>query len=130
MKLTLHLYIVLILRMPAVHCHLLMPDVSSPESPLPTHPQHIYSSPVLILSDNLHIGFPNSLFPSDIPNKQHTHLSPMHATCPNPSHPPSFDHPNNICTQYKSQISSHDAIVYRLILLPLSQIQIQLGTLQ
>ena len=102
----------------------LMPDVSSSDSPLPTHPSTISSRSILILSAYLHIGFPSSLFPSDVPTKQCTHLPPMHATCPNPSHPPSFDHPNNISKQYKSQISSHDAIVYILHLLPLSYVQI------
>jgi len=64
----------------------------------PPHPlnEPLSSRSILILSAYLHIGFPSSLFPSDFPTKQCTYLSPIHYTCPNISHPPSFDHPHNI----------------------------------
>ena len=58
--------------------------------------EHKMLFPILILSAYIHIGFPSSLFHSDFTTKQCTHLSPMHYTCPNPSHPPSSDHPHNI----------------------------------
>jgi len=96
-KLSIHLYIVLILRMPGVHCHFplcQMYPVQKAPSPPCHHP--VSSRSILILFAYLHIGFPSSLFPSDVPTKQYMHLSPMHATCTNPSHPPSFDHHNNI----------------------------------
>jgi hypothetical protein len=52
----------------------LMPDVSSPESLLP-HPlnQPLSSRSIFIVHPHLHIGFPSSLFPSDVPTKQCTY---------------------------------------------------------
>jgi len=104
-------YIVLIFRIYVVKCHFpscqMYPAKKAPPLAITTS-----SRPILILPAYLHVGFPRSLFPSDVPTKQCTNLSPMHATCHNPSHPPSIDHPNNICKQYKSQISSHDCLHY------------------
>ena len=80
-------------------CSLPLPHARciQPRKP-PHHISHhpLTSRSILILSAYLHIGFPSSLFPSDVPTKQCTHLSPMRATCPNPSHPPSLHHQNNI----------------------------------
>jgi hypothetical protein len=61
------------------------------KAPSPLAPRQMSSRSILILSAYLHTGLPSSLFPSDVPTKQCMHLSPMHATCPNPSHPPPFE---------------------------------------
>jgi len=74
----------------------LMPDVFSPESSSPPNQSTLSSRSTLILSVYLHIGFPSSLFSSDVTTKLSTHLSPIHSTWPNPTHPPLFHQPHNI----------------------------------
>ena len=65
-------------------------------SPCPPHPTSWIS--IIILSTHLRLGLPSGLFPSGFPTKTlyTTHLTPIRATCPRPSHSCRFYHPDNI----------------------------------
>ena len=90
----------------------------------PHSPQHSMSSwSILILSAYLHLGFPCSLFPSDVlTNSVCNYLPCMPHASTHPIHLHLFI--IIFCKVYKSQITSYDAIVYILLLLPLSYAQI------
>jgi hypothetical protein len=66
------------------------------ESNLPSEPTCISLRSVLILSSRLCLGLPSGLFPSDFPTKILCSLLPHTCYIPHSSHPPWFDHPNNI----------------------------------
>jgi hypothetical protein len=122
-KLTVHLHTLLILRMPGVHCHLptcqMYPAQKAP-SPTTLSPL-VFQISIICLSTH---RFPKQSLSFRCSHQTMMQLSPMHATCPNPSHPPSFDHPNNIwqAVQFTNLLISCNCL--HSLPLPLSYVQI------
>jgi hypothetical protein len=87
------------------------PEASSPYSQQPStgpYPEPDKSNPdlptlfllrsILILISHLHLGLPSGLFPLGFAIKMFVYFSHISHSCymPRPSHPPWFNHPNNV----------------------------------